>query len=697
MTKHILVNMPTIIINTNLSTKNNYESNPSEDSQDDYKEEINSIITKLLTKSQKMESFFIKYDVNDILKNEEIKPESLSNCVCKRLGNIFSDLLRKPKLCDDESSPKNTTKTIEENEIKNIHSELNIIRSSQINVLSKLDSVINKLNSLDEPTKSMNTNNIPMERSSPYQHSKQREMNHTRNFIGAKKRKCSNFYKKNDLSIDQNDNNIYDDAEVHIKIETDEENIQSMFDNDREKNESENQSENMDEDYENQLSRDCHSHASSGTSDSKVYMKNSNETNKDTNGKILENIESQDETLEQSTRNIHERHHLLIEPDKNREKLFMNNLDDTSTTENDIDDLDTENGNCSQEFADLNENRFRTNFNRSNIIQRHNQQESKSSAFRYMTQSNNNNFQSNGYQKISGQQHHSFVPNQKFRLINQLPSRQLHHTQNIPNTMVMHKERESKVPIHNRSFSNYVHNFQGQMNTNQAIITPCSNNDMDNSKLKSNMNLSKQNGDVNADVTTEIDLNELFKSGNAPRFLQFELYKDFKPPVFTICDKLYIESPLASSAYSKSKSRRNFAAHLAKLVFTPRERLESNCNGRFGKKALDTLLLNSIKNTLFQFYPCRQSTNDDSIASGGCDENNVWLRDCIPAIDESNRVLKKQLIAWYKKTHMIQSNGSTFSMNSSSKNHKNVPSTNDFDYSNYQNDEENNLEDVFDI
>ena len=46
---------------------------------------------------------------------------------------------------------------------------------------------------------------------------------------------------------------------------------------------------------------------------------------------------------------------------------------------------------------------------------------------------------------------------------------------------------------------------------------------------------------------------------------------------------------------------------------------------------------------------------------------------------------------------MIQSNGSTFSINSSSKNHKNVPSTNDFDYSNYQNDEENNLEDVFDI
>lgn len=154
---------------------------------------------------------------------------------------------------------------------------------------------------------------------------------------------------------------------------------------------------------------------------------------------------------------------------------------------------------------------------------------------------------------------------------------------------------------------------------------------------------------MKAEATTDIDLNELFKQGNAPRFLQLELYKNFKPPVVVIADKLYIETSLASSAFSKSKSRRNFAAHLAKLVFTPRERLESNCNGRFGKKALEIRLLNAIKNTLFQFYPCRQSTlvlNGDTITSGDNDENNIWLRDCIPAIDESNRVLKKQLIAW---------------------------------------------------
>ena len=42
---------------------------------------------------------------------------------------------------------------------------------------------------------------------------------------------------------------------------------------------------------------------------------------------------------------------------------------------------------------------------------------------------------------------------------------------------------------------------------------------------------------------------------------------------------------------------------------------------------------------------------DDMFLSGDHDEQTVWIRDCIPAIDESNRVLKKQLIAWYKKNH----------------------------------------------
>jgi len=150
----------------------------------------------------------------------------------------------------------------------------------------------------------------------------------------------------------------------------------------------------------------------------------------------------------------------------------------------------------------------------------------------------------------------------------------------------------------------------------------------------------------------DIDIDDLFK-GDGPKYLQLESYNNFKPPISILSDdKYYVEEHQANIAYSKSKSRRNFAAHLTKLVFTPRERLESNCNGRFGKKALDSNRLNAIRNTLFKYYPCKQSTlilNGDQITSGDHDENNVWVRDCIPAIDESNRVLKKQLISWYKK------------------------------------------------
>ncbi|CAF0942916.1 unnamed protein product [Brachionus calyciflorus] len=185
----------------------------------------------------------------------------------------------------------------------------------------------------------------------------------------------------------------------------------------------------------------------------------------------------------------------------------------------------------------------------------------------------------------------------------------------------------------------------------------------------------------NLNQSYDLDLNELFK-GNGPKYLQLESYKNFKAPIVFVNDKYYVDDTMAALSYSKSKSRRNFAAHLTKLVFTPRERLESNCNGRFGKKALDSVRLLSIRNTIFKYYPCKQSTvilNGDKITSGDYDENSVWVRDCIPAIDESNRVLKKQLVAWYKKNNpsiLIRHNTNT--NNNNNNNGQNVglsPST----------------------
>lgn len=244
------------------------------------------------------------------------------------------------------------------------------------------------------------------------------------------------------------------------------------------------------------------------------------------------------------------------------------------------------------------------------------------------------------------------APNQKFRFINQSPTPASIDYQSQPTYYPIPQStaRFNQVHAVKQPSNNYNHNYMNRCANNirptlgTQPYTSSSSSSVQEMKYKSN----GESAAIRGEMATDIDINELFKDGG-PRFLQMDLYKNFKPPICIVQDKYYIDNVLASSAYSKSKSRRNFASHLAKLVFTPRERLESNCNGRFGKKALDTTLLSAIRNTLFKFYPCKHSTlvvNGDTITSGDHDENNVWLRDCIPAIDESNRVLKKQLIAW---------------------------------------------------
>jgi hypothetical protein len=187
--------------------------------------------------------------------------------------------------------------------------------------------------------------------------------------------------------------------------------------------------------------------------------------------------------------------------------------------------------------------------------------------------------------------------------------------------------------------------------------------------VESGQRLLNATNSPNATNIGDVDLDELFRRGNTPKYLQMD--KDFKSPIVKINDTWFVEDALASLSYSKSKSRRNFSAHLTKLVFTPRERLESNCNGRFGKKALDATRLLAIRNSIFKYYPCKQSTvilNGDKITSGDTDENIVWVRDCIPAIDESNRVLKKQLIAWLKKNKLNKSGHQINASNSSANN-----------------------------
>jgi len=144
------------------------------------------------------------------------------------------------------------------------------------------------------------------------------------------------------------------------------------------------------------------------------------------------------------------------------------------------------------------------------------------------------------------------------------------------------------------------------------------------------------------------------QSGNNSELYQLEMKAKYsvKPPIFfdKMSQQSFIDNSLASSAYSKS--RQYYAVHLATLVFTPRERLESIGNNQLGKKALDTQRLMAIQNTLFKYYPCYQSTqdlNNGEFTKNANNENNVWLSQCLPAINDANRELTKKFSYWTKK------------------------------------------------
>lgn len=239
-----------------------------------------------------MDSFVVKYDVNDLLKGKELKPDSPSSCVCERLGNIFSDVLNKPKMCEEPSqidSFKENAQSNKENEMTNIYSELQTIRLRQTDVISKLDLLIDKVNSQIEPVNqqyvnSVSINDIALKRSGLCSHlPKQMDL---ALLTGAKKRKCSQLQKKNEHGTDQcqfieeNSDNESDKTLKHtknnVKTELEEPIIQKLTESDIQENEPDILSESMD-DYENQRSRDCNSHTSSRTTCSRDSTKNSNE------------------------------------------------------------------------------------------------------------------------------------------------------------------------------------------------------------------------------------------------------------------------------------------------------------------------------------------------------------------------------------------------------------------------------------
>lgn len=213
--------MPTILINTNL-----LKSSTNSDTDDtDLKQDINQIITKLLTKSDSMDSFTIKYDLNDLVaKKPETDSKSAdcdetSNCICGRLATLFQGLLNNKQ---ESPQPGN-----QDDKMDSINSELKLLRKYQLDLTTKFNLILNKLDSTNTNNSKLNDlqNSVseatppPISASSSSLTSSSMIMNASTRVLltGAKKRKFNNVQQVSAAAISNNNNTL---NKAQIKNET---------------------------------------------------------------------------------------------------------------------------------------------------------------------------------------------------------------------------------------------------------------------------------------------------------------------------------------------------------------------------------------------------------------------------------------------------------------------------------------------
>ena len=102
-------------------------------------------------------------------------------------------------------------------------------------------------------------------------------------------------------------------------------------------------------------------------------------------------------------------------------------------------------------------------------------------------------------------------------------------------------------------------------------------------------------------------------------------------------------SNFLSKCLAESVSRPNFSLNLVNKFFTEEVRLTSNVSGK-GKNQFDKDILAAIKVASFRMWPLKSTENEVA----------AW-RDCVKAIDEGGRRLRKRLNTAAMKLALEQS------------------------------------------
>lgn len=115
--------MPTIIINTNIKPSDKESRGEQDVLEAEVKQELETIVNKLMAESKMLSSFTIKYDLDDS------KSSGSSACICSNFVRLFSNMV-------------NYQST---NQMDKVLEELALIRQSQCEMKNQIGLISNRL------------------------------------------------------------------------------------------------------------------------------------------------------------------------------------------------------------------------------------------------------------------------------------------------------------------------------------------------------------------------------------------------------------------------------------------------------------------------------------------------------------------------------------------------------------------------
>lgn len=152
---------------------------------------------------------------------------------------------------------------------------------------------------------------------------------------------------------------------------------------------------------------------------------------------------------------------------------------------------------------------------------------------------------------------------------------------------------------------------------------------MGNSTLSTSTNRTSTPNSSFQSENEDVPLSKIDENIESPKsILQPAIQKNVEKQKTLLYSKELIPPGQLTSIYTKSKTRRNFAALLVKKLFDVETRLKSNVSGR-GKEQLDPEIIKYVKAKAFEFYECPPS-----------EVKEEWAK-CVISIDEKSRSLKK--------------------------------------------------------